>query len=188
MSEPNSYVKISTEERNRKIAEIKAFWKTTLAATPFKEVAPIPKQLYYNSSDPDSRGIYCYKTELAAGDILIEVVNADFVPIETKRCIHVLKQNPDFLTEYVATGSYDSYVVPLSKLTLLITSRVPATEPKPESIANLSTLSESTPLPFSKMFGDNPDCNFADLTARDLFAILHKKPVSNKDWINEMVK
>ena len=184
MSEPTSYVKISTEERNRKIAEIKAFWKTTLAATPFKEAAPIPKQMYYNSSDPDSRGIYCYKTELAAGDILIEVVNADFVPIETKRCIHILKQNPDFLTEYVATGSYDSYVVPLSKLTLLITAREP--EPKSEPKANLATLSEN--LPFTKMFGDNPDCNFADLTARDLFAILHQKPVSNKDWINEMVK
>jgi hypothetical protein len=184
MSEPTSYVKISTEERNRKIAEIKAFWKTTLAATPFKEAAPIPKQMYYNSSDPDSRGIYCFKNELSAGDILIEVVNADFVPIETKRCIHILKQNPDFLTEYVATGSYDSYVVPLSKLTLLITAREP--ESTPEVKANLATLSES--LPVSKMFGDNPDCNFADITARDLFAILHQKPVSNKDWINEMVK
>jgi hypothetical protein len=54
----------------------------------------------------------------------------------------------------------------------LITARdpEPKQEPKLEHDTNLATLSENPPA-LSKMFGDNPDYNFADLKARDLFAI-----------------
>jgi hypothetical protein len=88
--------------------------------------------------------------------------------------------NPHWEDEYDTTPTTDSalrYLIPVSEL---VKVKAPA-----KTIATRSGVEITEFEEFSSLMDDAP---VSDMTIRDLAAILLKKPVSSKSWLNDLVK
>jgi hypothetical protein len=113
-------------------------------------------------------------------DIYLEFTNRDFVPETTDRTLYLWKFNPHFEEEYEKAegkdGKNDRYLVPADEL----------------KIVKVSSDKDDTKISGIELNFDLPDPSIDppinELTVRDLAAILMQKPVSNKQWLNDLIK
>jgi len=176
------------EEKAAKSSEIQQYWKNLLGVN-HKNSYIIPKFVYTPQGNVE-KAIRCFASEMNKGDILVELVDSNYDPINKERCLYILHQRKDFAEHYEAT-TYDSFIVPVSEMFVFVTEKhiqplqtvAPAIEridldsPKPK-LGEMVFISE-------KVKSDEP---FSALTIRDLYSVLHNKPVSNKRWLNELIQ
>jgi hypothetical protein len=159
-----------------------------------------------------------FERELAKGeDLYIEFydnvdVNGtkEIVPMNEDRQLFKYKYNPYFKEEYetkesfTATGEpYLSYTVPVSELTAVMSDgseitynlyeKRKAEAPKVQNkLSVFPDFEEEFPskskLETSLELGNDEDSPLSEITIRDLAAIMLMKPVSNRAWLNELVK
>jgi hypothetical protein len=134
-----------------------------------KDAIFVPK-MAYRPTGKNELFISFFPSELKKGvDLYVEFTSREFVPEDPNRKLYKWKFNPHYEQEYEKTSQDTDfrYLVPVQELTVINTVSKVAIEfelPDPD-----------TDLPIDQ------------LTIRDLTAILLKKPVSRKKWLNEII-
>jgi hypothetical protein len=169
------------EDRRAKTAELRKahqeyFEKVGLGVAKF-----IPK-LAYKPPGKDELFVGFFPNELRGGeDVYTEFTGRNLEIEDPERNLYKWRYNAHWEEEYektepTATGSF-RYLIPVSELI-----KVQKNQQKEESKPAIRTNVE-----FDLMDPDT-DAPFDQLTIRDLAAILLKKPVSNKGWLNKLIQ
>jgi hypothetical protein len=142
----------------------------------------IPK-MAYKPAKKDEKHITFFASEIERAEyydvpknIYTEFVSSEYIPEDPKRTLYKWVFNPHWRTEYDVIEATESiqerYMIPVSELRVV---QQPVAQTQKE--IKLPTLDLGPT--------DEP---FNMLTIRDLAAIMLKKPVSNKQWLNEIIK
>jgi hypothetical protein len=111
-------------------------------------------------------------------DIYTEFTNKELKPEDPARTLYKWRFNAHWSEEYEAVeieGSTDyRYLVPVAELIPMV---APSSNPSVVAFND-----------FSDIMDPDQDCPIDQMTVRDLAAILLKKPVSKKKWLNDLVK
>lgn len=141
----------------------------------------IPKCAYkpYGGSD---LVLGFFPSELKKGvDIYTEFTSIDLEPEDPKRTLYKWRYNPHYADEYETTEpntqGHVRYLIPVDEL------------------VKIEIKQEETLAPEAKIFPDfdeimdpNADASLSSMTITDFAAIMWKKPVSQKQWLNELIK
>jgi hypothetical protein len=132
----------------------------------------MPKFPFY-SAEAQGQVVTFFPSELELKkDLYTEFADKNLELLSEKRELYKLRYNPYYDSEYIKKGPHPStgmymYYVPVSELEVI--------ELKEED-DDFNIPDPDTDLPISQ------------LTIADLAAILLKKPVSQKKWLNELIK
>ena len=131
--------------------------------------------------DKGKKVISFFHSEISKGqDVFVEFTNRYNVPEFPDRTLYRWRFNPHFEEEYEKTAEEDPtkvrYLIPIDELKV-VKSYSPAAVIKPAE----TEFEFSLPNP-------EKDPLISELTIRDLAAILLQKPVSNKEWLNNIIK
>ena len=138
----------------------------------------IPK-CAYTPRGMDGLHIGFFESELKKGrDIYTEFVSIDLDPEDPERNLYKWRYNPHYATEYETVESNNSvrWIIPVAEL-IKVDYEIPK--------------EEESPFPdFKELMNEDisDDAAISHMTIRDLAAILLRKPVSKKDWLNDIVK
>lgn len=121
-----------------------------------------------------------FPSELKKGkDIYTEFTSIDLDPEDPERMLYKWRFNPHYEEEYdktePAANGHFRYLVPISELI------------KIEFTKELEEEKSGFP-DFEELMDPDLDAPISQLTVRDVAAILLKKPVSHKNWLNEIIK
>jgi len=167
----------NVSSRRNKVAELKEKHTKLFEAEGVDKPKFIPKMAYIPEPGAD-RIIAFFPSEIMGGeDIYTEFVSKSNVPEDPERTLWKWPFNPEFDTEYKksephpATG-HQRYLVPVDELI---------------NVAGLhKPIPKQTELFVEPVTKD--DAPMSQLTIRDKAAIDWKLPVSNKAWLNELIK
>jgi len=144
-----------------------------------------PKMSFFPKGK-DRPYIGVFTSELQKGvDIFTEFVNREHEPEDPDRALWVWRYVPDWATGYEYIEGADNapsqrrYLIPTSELVKVRVDHEVQTE-----------------MSFDEQMGDTEerksngqeDVSISDITLRDMAAIILKKPVSNKSWLNEIIE
>lgn len=154
----------------------------------YDNVKYIPKMCYVPRG-ANEKVITFFKNELSGGeDIYTEFVSRDVESEDPDRILYKWNWNPHFEDEYniqSSEGGIDErYWIPISEL-------VNVTEKYSTKIStkDVATFPRNKQNPLEIIADDIlADCPINELTIRDKAAITWKKPVSNKGWLNKLIK
>lgn len=148
-----------------KIAALRVEHEKTFEKLGVPDAMYIPKMIFGTPLK-----LLFFRSELEAGkDIYTEKVSQDYDLIDEERNLYVWKHDPKYMhkLETKPYGSDVMYYIDFSEF---------------EPIAvNTDAIKFEIPNP-------DEDAPFSEFMIRDLAAILWKKPVSQKTWLNELVK
>lgn len=153
------------------------------------------QKVCYKPKDKIERIIRMFPSELTRGDVYIELVDFEYVPLYTPRRLYKLTHRGDFATAYegIEGASGLSYIVPFSALSLVtdLGAAIPST-PAPWDTPRLASSTETVPgeLEFDseeKEIGDG-DAHYNAMTIRDFYCITQNVPLSQKTWLNKLIK
>jgi hypothetical protein len=166
--------KESSENRFAKVQELKKFHQATFDALGKPDAEFIPKMAYVPKG---MQGLHLgfFASELSRGvDFFTEFVNKDLSPEDPERKLYLWKYNAYWQEEYqeAQSGSYTFIMIPVSELYVV---DIPDKKVGMKAPTNDFVISDLNDAPIS------------DLTIRDLAAILLKKPISNKEFLNEII-
>lgn len=142
----------------------------------------------------DEQHISLMKNELICNVFYTELVDKNYDPLDPNRTLYRFRGNPNYVNEYFSkievgkTGEYKRYFVPLHELEKVDLSTL-FPEDKPKVVKEFS--SPKLTLPFVEEVddrNDEEDALMSKLTIRDHAAIQWKLPVSNKEWLNKLIK
>lgn len=105
-----------------------------------------------------------------------ELVTRELDPSDPQRKVYKISPNPFFADEY-EQNEKGSFLVPVEQLMEIW--RLPADEFDPEEPVKIKTYDAPAPM---------VDAPYSEMTIRDYMAIHTGKPVSTKEWLNELVK
>jgi hypothetical protein len=121
-----------------------------------------------------------FQSEVKKGmDIYTEFTSIDLDPEDPKRVLYKWRFNPHYEEEYAKTepaanGHY-RYLVPVSELMKIEFEQ--------------ETPTQNSLFPnFDAIIDPDQDAPLNNITLRDLAAIILQKPVSQKQWLNEIIK
>jgi hypothetical protein len=152
-------------------------WKFNL----IQEDSPlfIPKCAYVPKGKSEQH-IGFFPSEIKKGkDIYTEFTSIELEPEDPNRTLYKWRHNPHYEEEYdktevTATGQF-RYLIPVSELVKI--------EFEPQDATETGVFPD-----FEEIMDPDSDSPISQLTIRDLAAILLKKPVSQKAWLNEIIK
>ena len=172
--------KVTTVNRQEKTEELLKHhdWKFKL----LQEDSPlfIPKCAYVPKGMSELH-IGFFASEVKKGrDIYTEFTSIDLDPEDPTRTLYKWRFNPHYEEEYEKTdpgpNGHFRYLVPVSEL---IKVEIVPEEP----------LAEGNMFPdFEEIMDPDLDAPLSQLTVRDIAAIMLKKPVSSKKWLNDIIK
>jgi hypothetical protein len=170
-------------DRREKVAKLREYHQPYFDAAGISKAYFYPK-LAYRPEGKDE--LYCgffFSEMIKATDIYIEFSTINFETEDSERSLYVWKHNPHFEEEYEKTPPSANgavrYLIPVAELTKVDKSTVMK---KPE-VVEKKTIAD-----VSVSIGDpEVDCPLNAMTVRDLAAILLRKPVSQKKWLNDIV-
>jgi hypothetical protein len=159
---------MTTEERKKRIGDLRLKHQPVLDALGLPDALFFPKMAYYPRGS-DEKVLSFFPSELRKGyDIYTEFVSRDYESEDAERTLWKWSYNPHWEEEYEKTAdNQPRYLIPVRELIKV----------------NIPT--KSSPDVFNNIFEDAP---ISEMTIRDLAAILLKKPVSEKKWLNDLVK
>lgn len=172
------------EDKRVKLRKLREFHQPILNELGVPNAFFVPKMAYkpYGKSEIH---ISFFHSEVSRGeDLFIEFTSRDNVPEDPERRLYKWRFNPHFEEEYektepTASTGHIRYLVPVEELEII---KVYKPEPEPEQPKQKE----------SELSFDLPDATtdlpIDQLTIRDLAAILLKQPVSQKAWLNELLK
>jgi len=164
----------TTDERKKFISNLREFHQSYFDSIDEPHARFIVKMLF---GWPPDRAKF-YESELTNNSSLfVEWVSRDYVP-EHDRDLYKYNYTANYLTEFtkeINEKGVVMYIVPLSNFTL-IKPGINAKEEKKKEIAS-----------DFEMINPDEDCSLSEMTIRDLSAILLKRPVSRKEWLNKLI-
>ena len=125
-----------------------------------------------------------FKSELSKGeDIYTEYVSIALESEDPTRTLYKWSYNSFYDEEYETTDAnangHVRYLIPVSELIKI----------KPETKTETKSTETQGLFPdFDDLMDSDLDAPLSSLTVRDLAAILLSKPVSNKKWLNDLIK
>jgi hypothetical protein len=157
-------------------------------------------KLCYMGKEFGEKRVECVRfwpNELSSGkDFYVELFDWDQEHYDRKnRVLYRLVDNPNWKAnpgKYVEVStSYESptYAVKISDLEIVNSTPVTAAYaevisiPKPFRVEVPSEEEE-----FSGMFSEKEDCHISGMTMRDKYCMQHNVPLSNKEWLNDLIK
>lgn len=184
--------KLSTDEKKARIASLFEHHKETFKKMGIEQKDYIPK-LFYPIIGGDLV-VSMFTSEMnRERDVFLENASPEFELVEEERRLFRLRYNAAYKEEYVVEGEtpYFRYIVPVEELEevteqqgeMLLTETV-----KPE---DTQTKFNVKGVPTEEERVNNvlpPDCRMNEITVRDHLAILYGKPISNKQWLNELIE
>jgi hypothetical protein len=173
--------KVTSSNRQEKTEELIKFhdWKFKL----LDEDNPlfIPKCAYCPKGKSELF-IGFFASELKKNrDIYTEFTSIDLDPEDPDRNLYKWRYNPHFEDEYEKTdpgaNGHFRYLVPVSELIKIEFEKT-----------DLNATGPGTLFPdFDEIMDPDADNMLSQITIRDLAAILLKKPVSHKKWLNDLI-
>jgi hypothetical protein len=176
--------KLTTEERKEKIQELFNTYKDYLKSINVKDPLFIPKMAYVPEGK-DEKHVTFFTSELENAekfdnpkDIYIEFADIEYNSEDPDRTLYKWKFNPHWRTEYdvvTSKAGYERYAIPVSELHV---------------ITDIKKINSSKTIEINfdehQIFSD--DVKLEDITLRDIAALLLRKPVSKKEWLNKLIK
>lgn len=181
---------------NELATEFFPYWKPyfeniTLSNPVFKT------KLCYNSKEfPEGKipGVRFFESELNCKEpIYIECVDWDqnfYDPMN--RVLYKIGPNPHWRGDpdkYVKSGNpkHNTYAVRLEDLE--VANKTSITEKSPKlAIASITPVVDLEEDEYVKMYEGSDDNHLSSMTLRDQYCITHNVPMSNKSWLNELIK
>ena len=146
----------------------------------------IPKAVF---EDNNETYVKLFPGELGKeSDFYIELVTQNYEPLlsaEGVREIRYWKYNPHYKDEYKhqVLMTVDVYLIPILELPIVGSHKVETIKATPVKPVDNSGKDKIPPRGISL----TKDAPYSSMTIRDYFAITHKKPVSFKPWLNELI-
>lgn len=143
------------------------------------------KMAFYDKVGRNVVGIFA--SEFKKDGFYIELVDRYLNPLDDNRTVFKLPINPVFHEEY-EMNEKGSYLLPIEELRIVNSTSV--------AISGSSAVSD-TPVgptfkpPLSttmKAPATIEDAPYSEMTIRDFYAITSGKPVSTKNWLNDLIK
>lgn len=140
--------------------------------------------------------ISLFERELSKDYFYTELVTEDYTPKDLKRILYKFRGSSECINEYFGKkemgnfGEYTRYFVPLQDFEK-ISLDIFLEEPTPSiQVPKINIESISKPIVFEETYDDDDetDALMSKLTIRDHAAIQWKLPVSNKKWLNNLIK
>ena len=171
-----------TDDKKERKRQMELFHKPTFDALGIKDPTYIPK-LFYKPREIDAQEPYVafFASEVIKGqDIYTEDSESENTPRDPDRRLYKWRFNPRYKEEYqkIETNGSVRYFVPVSELVLI---KVNSPDIKVEEANGKDIFLE-----IEQSYSDDVSLNDASL--RDLAAVLWRKPVSKKQWLNELIK
>ena len=169
--------------RKEKTEELMKYHQKVFNALGVSNPVYIPK-CAYRPYGKDDLYMGFFKSELSRDqDIYTEYTSIALESEDPTRTLYKWKYNPFYDEEYETTEpngqGHVRYLIPVSELTAI------KTETKTET---KSTETQGLFPDFDDLMDSDLDAPLSSLTVRDLAAILLQKPVSNKKWLNDLIK
>lgn len=136
-------------------------------------------KLAYHPAAGESLHISFFESEISkANDVFVEFTNRDLDPEDANRTLYKYRFNPDFKTAYRTTEpsgqtGHVRYLVPVTELVKIDHKIVAKTQAATQQEFNL--------------IDPDHDCELGKATLRDVAAIFLRIPMSQKQWLNEMI-
>jgi hypothetical protein len=171
------------EDKRDRLKKLREFHQKTLDTIGVSDALFIPKMAYRPYGKTELH-IAFFASEINKGeDVYVEFASKELVPEDPERRLYKWRFNPHFEEEYEKTEAHPvtghfRYLVPTEELIHIKTFEVQTPAPVVEEIV---------PREFD-LVDANTDLPLDQLTIRDLAAIMLKRPVSQKPWLNEIIK
>ena len=176
----------SPEDKKENLRKLKEFHKSTLIELGVSDYSLIPKLAYRPSGKTELHVSFFYSEISKGQDVYLEFTDRNNLPEDPDRTLYLWKFNPHFEEEYEKTEptlgtGHVRYLVPTDEFKVI-------KKYSPEAIVN--TQKETIHKPISDFSLPNPETDppFNEMTIRDLAAIMLNKPVSNKEWLNIIIR
>lgn len=161
--------KPTPQERKEATAELKSYHMPVFNSLKVSDPAFIPK-MAHNVKGLNGLHMGFFKSELEEPrDIFTECVSMQMEPEDPQRTLYRIKHNPFFEEEYATSdpmpNGHVRYYIPLEEM-----EKVVIEEPE-----------------FDFLPDPNTDLPLDQMTMRDVAALLLKAPVSQKEWLNEII-
>lgn len=173
-----------SEDKKENLKKLREFHKATINELGVSNFFLLGKMSYL---DKGKKVISFFQSEISKGqDIFVEFTNRFNVPEFPDRTLYRWRFNPHFEEEYEKTAEEDPtkvrYLIPIDELKV-VKSYTPAAIIKPVAVIQPIETDFEFSLP-----DPEKDPLISELTIKDLAAILLQKPVSNKEWLNNIIK
>ena len=171
------------EDKRDRLKKLREFHQKTLDTIGVSDALFIPKMAYRPYGKTELH-IAFFASEINKGeDVYVEFTSKELVPEDPERRLYKWRFNPHFEEEYEKTDPHPvtghfRYLVPTEELVYI---KMVEETPVPPVIETI------VPKEFD-LVDANTDLPLDQLTIRDLAAILLKRPVSQKPWLNEIIK
>lgn len=167
------------KDNRQKIADLRMKHQPVFDKLGIPDALFIPKLAYRpkieSGEQLDELHLAFFPSELTKGkDIYTEFASFEYEPQDPERTLYRWRFNPQWETEYPKTEKH-----PVSGYRYLI------------PVAELIKMGEEPVVEVSKDFelpDPDTDTPLSQCTIRDLYAVMHNKPVSNKKWLNDIIK
>lgn len=165
------------EDKKERLRKLREFHQPTFDNNGVSDALFIPKMAYRPHGKTDLH-IAFFASEVNKGeDVYVEFTSKDLIPEDTERRLYRWNFNPHFQEEYETTDPHPQtghvrYLIPVDELVLIKLAK--------KDLINKSAGSFDLPNP-------DQDLPMDQMTIRDLAAILLNKPVSTKQWLNDLI-
>lgn len=169
------------DEKKEKFRKLREFHQPTFNQMGVPDAFFIPKMAYKPTGKTELY-VGLFPSEVGRGvDLYMEFCSRDNDPEFEDRGLYRWKFNPHYEEEYERTEAMNGasnfrYLIPIVELEKVKTYGK-TEEPAIQNEINFEDLPNA-----------NVDLPLDQMTIRDLAAILLKKPVSKKPWLNEIIK
>jgi hypothetical protein len=140
------------------------------------------KKAFYDSKGVQVVGIFASEFLKEKG-FFFELISSDLDPIDPQRRVYRVPYCSSFEDEYELNAK-NSYNVPLEELRVV--------NPQSVAISKISAVSSSDKVLAKEPVPQKPtpteDAPYSEMTIRDYMAIHTGKPVSSKNWLNDLIK
>lgn len=140
--------------------------------------------------DGDNTVVYLFDNEFLRKDgFYFELITGGFEPYNQNRTVYRVPYNTNFKDEYeeVQRGDWKQFKVSLDELKTIDPYSAAISKSSAVVIDEKEKLLSNSFGKTQNFFVSLEDCPYSEMTIRDYMAIHTGKPVSSKDWLNELV-
>lgn len=182
---------LSREERSKRMDELISKHADYLDSVNARKNQFKGKVKFFSKS-ANEEVISCFPSELNNdGGIYVEFTSDQLIPISENRELYYLQHNPFWEEEYAKNTYIEkiqeyTYMVPINLLTPVDTAQL---KKNPSQILKENKETNQTSLFDSNFLMDfDEDLMFNQMSVRDLAAILWQQPVSQREWLNKLIR
>jgi len=186
---------MSEEERTKykaqKTKEMRDFNAEIIADLEISQFDFNMKTQFYDEQRRLVVGIFPSEFKKTKG-FFFELIDSDLNPTDSERKVYRVPPTPSFEEEYELNAK-GSYLVPIEELKVVHRSSVAISKMSAftgtvDSVFKITEKARENTANIPNAPSPMEDAPYADMTIRDYYAISTNKPVSAKNWLNELIK